>query len=805
MSQPTARFKRHSHLTLDSTSRLSVRLQSKDLAASSIEQRNELLALHGRTPEELVTHPGDRRAMLNTLSNEYWIMSPSLRERLKAALDQVAPTLAPVMPPTDYETLAYLDEHPVLKARLDCPHTFIPGREYKVFYQFYNVDEPFLQNVVEFNKGQKSWLISQHHCTRTFRDRRVVVRTGPGSFVEFRPPTQMPGKPNSSIFPDDSIWKYFERPHIPTVREVYPERYDRAIKILDTHALLSGITYYPGQKDYIARLACRDYGIPSAQTGTGKTLIALSLSVVQSSKRTLILAPKHTVKGCHSVAQWEEEVHRFLPLAPVYRIFSHEDLRKVRQSDGSLPFGIYLTYPEAYLTNAADECPPPGPVTSTPPEREGIGEEHFGIRCVARPSLLTLTAHLFDMTILDEAHVMKNANAARTRQFLRIQTPYRYAMTATPVSNTLPDLCTLMGWTAVPDWHKDDRCNPAWPYSLSGCSAFAKVYLAQQTDHTRSDSHYNKHKVRRKFITRSPIVSEPLGFTRLVKPVIAHIDKQTCNPLVVPCIEHDVRVPFGERQENLYRFLLNPAHFPMSRRGKALIQQAYLREACVDPSGLAQRMKRSFSFTYYPQSCITPKMLRILEIAASCLRKKEQVVIIASRINQLSELEFLLHDAGIECSRMDSTVEDPAAQAGKFKSGETRVLLMGIRMAQAHSFSNCPNLILASLEWTYSSKVQAMGRVWRMDSPRPVNIWCVLNRNSIEEVMYDRIASKAEASVLCLQGLRSPGSRIQSSPEALTIEHVLTYRRTHSGSGAPVPEYKCQTQWLKIQSDLSNF
>src|SRR5678815_3544421 len=36
-------------------------------------------------------------------------------------------------------------------------------------------------------------------------------------------------------------------------------------------------SYFDGQRDYLARVACKDFALIAADTGTGKTLFALSL------------------------------------------------------------------------------------------------------------------------------------------------------------------------------------------------------------------------------------------------------------------------------------------------------------------------------------------------------------------------------------------------------------------------------------------------------------------------------------------------------------------------------------------------
>jgi superfamily II DNA or RNA helicase len=133
-------------------------------------------------------------------------------------------------------------------------------------------------------------------------------------------------------------------------------------------------------------------------------------------------------------------------------------------------------------------------------------------------------------------------------------------------------------------------------------------------------------------------------------------------------------------------------------------------------------------------------------------------VIVCSRLGQSGAIQRRLHEAGIPTARIDSSLppDQHTGEAHRFKRGEARVLLMGIKCAQAHSFPGCPNLIVGSLEYSCGTFEQAVGRVWRVNSPREVHVWCVLHQGTIEEVMFDTVATKGDAAAICLRGERVP-------------------------------------------------
>lgn len=788
--------------------------------------RSTLMGLHNRYPETMVATVEDRNAVDEILKDPALRVAPNVRTALQEAVKDAARIIAPVTQPTDYELVAYCDENSELKAK---PHPnpligITPGFKYPITSMTMRVEEDFIKKKAQYDEVTDTWKVVDHQCTRKAQDRATLVNwdARPHLRKAFVPP-QEAGKSTytSNDLSEEALWDYFERPKVPSVKEVFRKAYDHAIDVLERHEVLAAFDYYPGQKDYIARVACKDFGVPAAQTGVGKTLVAISLMIIKEAERILVMAPKATVKGSKSgsnydVAQWEEEIVRFAPFLKVHRIFERKDLISLlNKNGGKLPGGVFITYPDAFLTNGSDELEDSSEEAelkfcdrnklSKAYHNMGVthystnnGVERGSIRCVAKPSMLTLVGHQFDMVILDEAHVMKNPDAKRTKQFLRLQPKYRYAMTASPISNTLPDICTLMGWTAVPGWYKGGHRNAAWPFALEDRSRFCRMYMARETDHTRGRVHQQMTGQRKSFTSVSPQVSNPCALLKLLKPVMSYIDKLQCNPNIVPCEVKEVRVPFGTQQEKLYRHYLNTKNMVGKAKGNALAQQTFLRDVCCEPLSLSKKTK-GVPWPGLVGSALNPKLMAMLDITRERLELGEQVLIVCSRINQSDEIHRRLKAAGVPCSRMDSTAKDVAAEARAFKKGKTRVCLMGIQMAVGHSFSNCPNLVIGSLEWTYSAKIQAMGRVWRMNSPVSVRVWCILNRDSVEELMFDKVATKEDAATLCLYGRRQPHVDVHVDASSITAEHIINYQVS---GGKTISETQCEKEWQVLEKRI---
>ena len=771
-------------------------------------------------PEEAVQVKSRREFIQWLLNDEHankvLSISPEVVQILNDKIQEVEKLEVPVMPLTDTERLSFVSDK-MLVAKQSFPDMGLNvtvGKEYKIQSRAYDYREKFTRRKPFFNPDTEEMDMEEHQCTRRGRNRLLQFRDDDHSLVRFVD-QKVARKGNITEFDESMFWRVFEKPKLDTVKERFPEEYNNNIDKLSTHEILAGFQYYPGQKDYIARNAIKNFGQIAAETGCGKSLMAIAISVLKEVDRCLIMAPKGTVKGQgteyhYDPAQWEREIRHFAPQFSVHKIMSQNDYEKIRKkNNGTLPKGFYITYPEAFLTNESFEelsdkmsemqfrkkMGMRGYSDGEEVCSKGVGlQNDNGIKCIAKPSVATKTNDLWDMVMLDESHLMQNINTKKTRAFLRLQAKYRYALSATPIPNTVIDMFGVMGWLCVPDWYKGYRRNVAWPYASTELNRFEQTFLANERDHTAEKQKRMQGVRNPRVVIKSPIVSAPSELLKLLKPIMSYINKEKCNPSLVPCNVQDVRVPFGKSQEKLYALYADRRNIPVGNPlMAAMTQHTYLRGVCSEPATC------QFN-TGVVQSNFNPKVVSALEIASKCFGRKEQIMFVASRCGQLDELQKRLEEANVKCSRIDSTSKHHARQAQDFKDGKTHVMLMGIKMAQAFSFDQCSNLAILSLEWSYGAKHQAMGRVYRVTSKNPINVWCILNENSVEEVMFDRVANKADAATLCLRGERVPNVGDVVDASEVIADHLINYR----SNGKVLPEEDCEKQWDGLKKHIAS-
>ncbi len=794
----------------------------------------EIVKLHrinGCHPLTLTTERETRKLLYQFINDGIYTIQPEARKAIADALQEVASMACPIMPVTDFELVAYADEEETLKCKAVHEAGIIKltvGKRYEIRTGTYTFTEKFTRKKIYYDEEEETTEIEDHECRLSGEDRYIEVTDDHNRVHRFM---DRPGEGLAWQHPEDHLWKLFDKPFVPTIADVDVEQFDRNKNAMQFNEMMAGFTYFPGQLDFYARMACKDYGLVAAETGTGKSLGALTLIALKSPKRTLLVAPQGTMRSTedeeeidYQASQWVAEIQRFAPGEPVFQLFNAEDWYAILHANGGeLPPGIYITYPQAYFSNGGFEHLPESWDKLAEKkfcERFGIEfdekrpvEDHFsrnvgasnkhGIRCIGLPSLATIVASThgdaWEMVICDEAHLYCNAEAQVTKNLFRLQPKFRFALTATPIPNVISNIFSLMGWLCVKDWHKGKMRNAAWPYAVDEIGRFNSTFLSTEEDLTAQwkARARGKRGWRNVGTKHSPVISSPARLLKLLKPTLAYISKKDCNPNLQPCEVIDVRVAMGKEQSKLYQFWLERRNYLTEFKSAltiARVQSSRLRGCCASPASLDYTRGMC-------KSNFNHKTITILQLVRDCLKRGEQVVVVSARVGQSSELASRLANAKIPIARIDSTVKPElhAAEANRFKKGDARVMLMGIKCAQGHSFDQCPNLIVGSLEWSYGTLNQAQGRVWRLTSPKPVKIWCVLHQNSIEELLFDRVALKQDAATLCLHGKRVPRDFKTLDASEVLAEHIVNFK---ADDGDILSESECESQWVELRKQL---
>lgn len=761
--------------------KLDIYLSSRTKEKLNYSQIQDAKGLHGKDPIVLSIDRSGRNSLTDLIESGAYTISDTAKKLIQESLDAYEDSRTPIMPTTDYQDLAYLD----VQDNIECIKSG-DGIEVPVFEvgKLYNVSTYTRKTLRQYEKKVVRLSLDGTVTSETHKFQSSglirIVQIGDFTFTERTPfdPPEFTRHLDERI-----IWNYFKKPVVQTVKERHSKLYESNLKRLGALSSFAGFTYFDGQMDFIARIATKPFGVISAEVGCGKSLMAISVMFLKSAGRILLIAPQATVKGAEdeegkSAAQWCEEMEKFAPFYSIFKIYCKEDFEKIlKANDGVLPKGVYISYWEAmFLTQSWTEKSETKTDLNLSKiydveiqdlesriHSDTIGTAKEGIRCIAVPTLADMVNGHFEMIIMDEAHKVKNRDALTTKNMLRLQAQYRYLMTATPIPNLLEDMFTLMGWVSVPEWYRGDRKSSVWPFLLTQSADFASLFLTKEQDLTEVEERLSQDKDPPP-AKNIPKISNAPTLLKLIAPIVAYIDKKRCSSTYVPGKLEVIKVPMEETQYKGYiRAMMGEfsESIKSSWRKKGHIQGC-ARDICADPYGFSQ------SGHDFESDGVTPKLVTTLGLIRKLVVDGgEQCVVLSARVKFTSLLVEFVERMGLSYSRIDSGVlaAKQAAQAKRFKSGESRVLFMGNRCAQAHSFPHCPNLIVASLEYSYGPLVQGFGRVDRINSVRPPTFYVVLHSNSIEETIFERVGMKKDAATLALHGEMLPSEYVPMSAE----------------------------------------
>lgn len=198
-------------------------------------------------------------------------------------------------------------------------------------------------------------------------------------------------------------------------------------------------------------------GILADDMGLGKTIQTISCILSNPKKKTLIVVPANLLN------QWESEFKKFVPDLPVYihwrnKVINKEQLKEIE----SQPVNVILT---TYGYVRADFA----------------------------------QTNIFDRIVCDEAHYFRNPKSITFKFIQLISAPIRWALTGTPIQNSLKDLQTLLtyvgltqyGWGRKMEFEDAEELIPI--YVLRRTKSEAKIELPKPKFNTIGIKFSNKN------------------------------------------------------------------------------------------------------------------------------------------------------------------------------------------------------------------------------------------------------------------------------------------------------------------------
>jgi hypothetical protein len=383
------------------------------------------------------------------------------------------------------------------------------------------------------------------------------------------------------------------------------------------------------------------------------------------------------------------------------------------------------------------------------------------IKCLYSTSLADLCSESFAVVVADEGTKIKGEETLIGKGTRQMNPRFRLPMTATPIKNRLPDVFRLAHWSTGA--HR--LAHPRFPFGDEDAESFAEEFLVTERNLSAEDR-AAANGGRRRFVKKTPQVCNIHRLWKLFGPIILRRRKTDCGEELVGMHRNVVRVPMGKEQAAVYQYHLEADYLDKNGRPAPGAKLQALRIAAANPtSALLQSVPGPRSTLHAPRSTLPyiPKLASALSLVHQILGRKEQVVVFSAFHDSLDALASRLHEAGVRHVVLDGRTS-PARRgqiAAKFKLGPnaprstlhapTPVLLAGVEcMAEGHSFHLCTNVILMAYSWAYDRFIQAINRIWRLNSAADINVYSLICHGSIDHKLEANIQEKGDAAELVL-------------------------------------------------------
>ncbi|MCG5539033.1 SNF2-related protein [Halorhodospira sp. 9622] len=333
---------------------------------------------------------------------------------------------------------------------------------------------------------------------------------------------------------------------------------------------------------------------------------------------------------------------------------------------------------------------------------------------VARTDAARLRRQSWRALVVDEAHNLKNPQAAQTKAIKSIPAGARVAMSGTPVENRLTEYWSLM-----------DFCNPGL---LGTLKRFTREYVTPIQTHGDQET-----------ATRFRRVTAPFLLRRLKtdRSIITDLPEK---------IEQDQYCQLTPEQSALYESVV--------REGLEVIQgtsDTFRRQGLVLQMILALKQICNHPRQYLKEgedgSEASGKMQRLLELLEPIQRRHEKAIV----FTQFREAGSLLQEAvaettgrtpgflhgGLSRNQRDAVVH-------RFQNDRTeRVLVLSLKAAGTGlNLTAASHVIHFDLWWNPAVEAQATDRAYRIGQTQTVQVHRLLTQGTFEERINDMIQSK---------------------------------------------------------------
>ena len=328
---------------------------------------------------------------------------------------------------------------------------------------------------------------------------------------------------------------------------------------------------------------------------------------------------------------------------------------------------------------------------------------------------------------VDEAHRLKNRESLLYSKLLEFKSPARLLITGTPIQNNLAELSALL-----------DFLNPG------------VVDVDVDMD------------------LNAEVASQKLAeLTKAIQPFMLRRTKSKVETDLPPKTEKIIRVELADVQLEYYKNILTKNYAALNDGAKGQKQSLLnimieLKKASnhtfMFPNAEAKILEGSVRREDIIRAMITSsgKMMLLDQLLAKLKRDGHRVLIFSQMVKMLDILGDYMELRGYSYQRLDGTISAGSRRLAidHFNAPEssdfafilsTRAGGLGINLMTADT------VILFDSDWNPQADLQAMSRAHRIGQTRPVSVYRLVSKDTVEEEVIERARNKLLLEFITIQ------------------------------------------------------
>jgi len=316
--------------------------------------------------------------------------------------------------------------------------------------------------------------------------------------------------------------------------------------------------------------------------------------------------------------------------------------------------------------------------------------------------------------VLDEAHVIKNRETKSSSACMRVKAGFRMILTGTPLQNNVGEL-----------WNLFQFINPGY---LGSFQHFNEAFLVPIQERGDKDRQSQLKKIVLPFMlrrTKSDVLDELPPKTEQY----IYVDMDDAQTAVYESIRRNAELSMEEHQLNLVQTLSEITRLRMTACSASLVNKnCSRRSAKVDELlGLVQGLSSGGH-----KALVFSQFTSFLEIVRETLDSEG--------------VKYLYLDGSTPLAKRQKLVRD-------FQTGDVPVFLISLKAGGLGlNLTAADYIIHTDPWWNPAIEDQASDRAYRIGQSRPVTVYHILSRNTIEEKILTMHRDKRSLADALLEG-----------------------------------------------------